>query len=48
MNDNFEKWLENLLPYKDSCKACKRLCERLERKVQTKNRLKSGCEVIYR
>lgn len=48
MSDNYKKWLDTLKPYENSCKVCKNLVKRLERKMQTKNRLKSGCEVVYR
>lgn len=51
MNENYKKWLDNLKPYENECKVCKRLCDRLERicnRPKPKNRLKSGCEVVYK
>ena len=48
MSKNYKEWLDKLKPYENECKVCKRLVKRLESKVQVKERLKSGCEVVYR
>ena len=51
MGKNYKELLDKLKPYENECNACKSLVKRLERHCnmsKPKNRLKSGCEVIYK